>query len=133
LHAGGILAVVDNIVPGGFRTGKATRRLRETGRYVNAFDRLRDPSHVESLSRDQWLEFFYQNGLRVQHQETIEKQLDFDPWAKRMNVADEDKTRLELMLRQAPSQAQEYFKPQFSGDRIFFNLTELILIGIKEP
>jgi ubiquinone/menaquinone biosynthesis C-methylase UbiE len=133
LHDGGILAVVDNIVPGGFRTRKATTRLSEAGRFINAFDRLRDPSHVQSLSRDQWMEFFYQSGLRVHHQETIEKQLDFDRWAKRMNVADDDITRLKSMLRQAPSQVQEYFKPQFIGERILFNLTELILIGIKEP
>ncbi len=133
LRAGGILAVVDNIVPGGFRTRKETRRLSETGRFINAFDRLRDPSHVASLSRDQWLEIFYQSSLRVLHQETIEKQLDFDAWAKRMNVPDDDLTRLKLMLRQAPSQVQEYFKPRFIGERILFNLTELILIGIKEP
>ncbi|MGB3714735.1 MAG: methyltransferase domain-containing protein [Candidatus Promineifilaceae bacterium] len=133
LRAGGILAVVDNIVPGGFRKRKETRRLGETGRFINAFDRLRDPSHVLSLSIDQWLENFYQSSLRVLHRETIEKQLDLDVWAKRMNVADDDVIRLKLMMRQAPSQVQEYFKPQFIGERILFNLTELILIGIKEP
>jgi ubiquinone/menaquinone biosynthesis C-methylase UbiE len=132
LHDGGILAVVDNIVPGGFRTRKAEARLSETGRFINAFDRLRDPSHVQSFSRDQWLEFFYQSGLRVHHHETIEKQIDFDRWAKRMNVAEDDTTRLKSMLRQAPSQVREFYKPQFIGERILFNLTELILIGFKE-
>lgn len=132
LRAGGLLAVVDNIVPGSYRTRRESRRTSDIDRYINAFDRLRDPSHVKSLSRDEWLEVFYQSSLRILHQETIEKQLDLDTWAERMNVSQDDWTRLRVMLRQAPSQVTDYFKPRVIGEGILFNLTELILIGTKE-
>jgi ubiquinone/menaquinone biosynthesis C-methylase UbiE len=131
LNAGGILAVVDNIVPGGYRNRKEARRFNETGRYINAFDKLRDPSHVWCLTRDQWLEHFYQNDIRVIHQETNQKELELNAWASRMNVAAVDLTRLRVMLQQAPSQVREYFRPRFIGDEVFFSLTELILIGVK--
>ena len=58
LHAGGILAIVDNIVPGSHLRGKKAKRLRLAGEYVNTFEKLRDPSHGRCLSLDRWIERF---------------------------------------------------------------------------
>ena len=132
LQSGGLLAVIDNIVPGSVHSRKKTSRLEDVGRYLNAFEKLRDPSHARTLSQDEWFEAYYQNGVRIVHHETIEKQLDLDSWAQRMMVSDDNLTRLKSMVRQAPSRALDYLKPQYLGERILFNLTEIILIGIKE-
>lgn len=132
LRSGGLFAVVDNIVPGIFRSQKKASRLADAGRYLNAFEKLRDLSHVRTLSRDEWLETYYQNGTRIIHQETIEEQLDLDSWAQRMMVSADDLTRLKSMVYQAPREVLEYLKPEFVGERILFNLTEIIVIGIKE-
>ncbi len=133
LRPGGLLAVVDNIVPGGSRNVRGSKLRQDTGRYINAFDKLRDPGHVRTLSEEEWAETFYQNGFRIIHRETLEKQLDFESWARRMYVSDQDMVRLRAMLVQSPIPAKEYFKPTMTDGRLAFNLTELIIIGAWEP
>lgn len=132
LRQGGLLALVDNIVPGTFDRGSVAQRLRDAGRYVNTFERLRDPSHIKCLSQDEWLEQFYQGGLRVIHLETMEQTLDFDSWAARMRVSEDDLLHLRVMVRQAPSEVIDYLKPRFVGQKITFSLTEILIVGLVE-
>lgn len=135
LRPGGILAVVDNVVPGSHLRGKKADLQREAGRYVNAFEKLRDPSHNCCLSLDEWITAFTSAGCPVQHHEAALKAIDFDWWAARMQTTPEITTRLRAMLVQAPVPVLEFLTPQFSGDRITFHLTEAILIGSvsREP
>lgn len=44
LRPGGLLAVVDNIVPGSRLRGKKADRRRAAGEYINIFEKLRDPT-----------------------------------------------------------------------------------------
>ncbi|MGD8858033.1 MAG: class I SAM-dependent methyltransferase [Chloroflexota bacterium] len=132
LRPGGLLAVVDNIVPGSHRKGKKGRAAEEAGRYINAFEALRDPSHVRCLSLDGWQEQFYQAGLRIVHQELADKMLDFYDWMARMRVRPEDEIRLEAMLRQAPADVADFLRPEFSARRAYFRLVVAIFVGIKE-
>jgi ubiquinone/menaquinone biosynthesis C-methylase UbiE len=132
LRPGGLLAVVDNVVPGGRQRGKKGRLAEEAGRYINAFETLRDPSHVRCLSIDGWQRRFYEAGFRLQHQEVADKMLDFYDWTARMHVQAVDEIRLEAMLRQAPSEAAEFLRPEFAGGRIMFRLAVALLIGVKE-
>ncbi len=132
LRDGGSLALIDNVVPKTARKGKRAKWGGDVGRYLNAFERLRDPSHVRSLSRDEWSECFYLSGLRVVHMETIEKRMDFDEWGARMQVSEKDTTRLRAMLRQAPVEVSDYIKPQFAGNKASFALVETMMIGLKE-
>jgi len=125
----GLLAIVDNVVPGSQLHGKKAERLREAGAYINAFEKLRDPSHVRCLSLGEWFDVFRQAGITLAHQETAQKEMDFDPWADRMRVSAADRVRLKVLLRQAPAAATQFLTPRFAGDRITFYLTEAILIG----
>ncbi|MCB9433359.1 MAG: methyltransferase domain-containing protein [Ardenticatenaceae bacterium] len=130
LRSGGTLAVVDNVVPGSSKLhGKKGRLLREAGDYVNAFEKLRDSSHHRCLSLDEWEEGFRKAGFTLHHSETAFKAMTFGPWADRMQVSPENKTRLKAMLVQAPTAVSEFLTPQFSEDRITFRLTEAILVG----
>lgn len=126
LRPGGILAVVDNVVPGGRK-----KQDQATGRYINAFEKLRDPSHVRCLSLYEWRELFRQQGFTLRHEETAPKAMDFGDWVARMNVPAGDVTRLRVMLVQAPAGATQFLTPIFGGDRITFHLVEAILIGQK--
>lgn len=130
LRPGGILAIVDNIVPGaaGVRGRKARAAALLAGRYVNALEKLRDPSHHRCLSLDEWADGFRAAGFIVTVQETAYKTMEFDDWVERMQVGAADRLRLKVMLRQAPT-AVEFLTPQFSGDRITFRLAEAIIIG----
>lgn len=132
LRSGGVLAVVDNVVPS---TGSKKKKDREAyanaADFVNAFEKLRDPSHGECFSLHRWTELFKRVGFTDIRYETGRKRMEFAPWADRMNVAAADKIRLKAMLVQAPNIVKEFLTPEFDGDRIFFTLTEGIIIGRK--
>lgn len=129
LRPGGVLLLVDNVVPGSTRRGKAARLQREAGRYVNAFDRLRDPSHQQCLSLYAWREALYAAGFVVEHEEVSRKELDFGDWTARMHVAPDDVTRLRAMLLQAPNEVLEFLTPVLQGDTIKFYLSEALFVG----
>lgn len=132
LRPGGLLAVVDNVVPGSRRQDKKGRAAEEAGRYINAFETLRDPSHVRCLSLDGWQEQFYQAGFRIVHQEVADKMLDFYDWMARMRVRPADEIRLEAMLRQAPADVAEFLRPEFGARKALFRLEVAIFVGIRE-
>ena len=119
-------------MPGSRLRGKKGRRLREAGIYINAFEKLRDPSHHHCLSLDEWFETLQEAGFTLLHQETAVKRLDFDSWAARMQVSAANRLRLRAMLIQAPETVADFFAPQFLGDRVSFQLLEAIIIGKLE-
>lgn len=121
LAPGGLLAVSDNIAPAEPAAAK----------YLNALEKLRDPSHHWCWSAEDWGAFFYSAGLRTQHQEPFTKQIDFDEWAERVGVEGDDRLRLRVMLRQAPDEARDWLQPQVADGRLTFALTEMTLIGEK--
>ena len=129
LKPDGLLAVVDNIVPGTHRHGKKARLLNEAGAFVNAFEKLRDPSHGRCWSVSEWEHGFAKAGFAVQHQELLPKEMEFSSWAARMQVSPDDTIRLKAMLVQAPTAVSDFLTPQFSNDRITFRLIELLIVG----
>jgi ubiquinone/menaquinone biosynthesis C-methylase UbiE len=118
LKPGGVLAVVDNIVPEG-----------STGDYVNAFEKLRDPSHVRCWSLETWHNTFRQVGLRITHQETLAKRLDFQFWAQRHDPRMQ--AYLQAILWEAGPQAAAFLQPQLVDGGLSFRLVEGILTGQK--
>jgi len=132
LKPNGMLAIVDNVVPGSRLRGKKAKLQREAGKYVNAFEKLRDPSHGRALSLHEWLDAFREAKFTMLHHETATKRMEFAPWAERMGASPATITRLKAMLMQAPQQVADFLTPLFTGDRIEFLLTEAILIGRLE-
>jgi ubiquinone/menaquinone biosynthesis C-methylase UbiE len=129
LKPGGLLTMVDNIVPGTHLHGKKARLINEAGKYVNAFEKLRDPSHGRCWSVNEWEHGFRRAGFAVQHQELLAKEMEFSSWAARMQVSSADTIRLKAMLVQAPTPVADFLTPQMCNDRITFRLTELIIVG----
>ena len=129
LRPGGLLAVADNVVPGSHLRGKKGKQIREAGRYINAYEKLRDPSHNRCLSLTDWVDKFFFAGFELLHRETADMWLDFDDYVNRMRVSPENRIRLRAMLLQAPRRAAEFLTPQSTGDRIAFRFTEAIIVG----
>jgi len=117
LRPGGLLAVVDNVVPGNRLRGKRADRERQAGDYVNAFEKLRDPSHVRCLSFEAWTDALAAAGLVVTAAETLDKRLTFETWAARHTP--EMQTRLRAMLLQAPEAARAFLDPRVEGVTTF--------------
>jgi SAM-dependent methyltransferase len=129
LKPGGYLALLDNVVPGSPRRGKKADLQRQAGAYVNAFETLRDPSHVRCLSLDEWIDAYVSAGFTISHQETNTMSLDFDEWTARMQVSAPNRQRLRAMLLQAPDPVLTFLTPAVSGDKIEFHLHKAIIVG----
>ena len=116
LKPGGLLAVVDNIVPHGV-----------AGDYVNAFEKLRDPSHVRCLSMEEWQALFADASLDAEHAETLSKRVEFPTWAARHNA--NMQRYLLALLQQATGEAADYLQPHLNESPVTFRLWEGLLVG----
>ena len=129
LKPGGLLAVVDNVVPGSRLRGKKADRQRAAGEYVNTFEKLRDPSHVRCLSYEEWLDALVAAGLAVEAHETIDKRLTFETWAARHTP--EMQIRLRVLLLRAPDVAAEFLDPRTDTGLTTFRLREGLFVARK--
>jgi hypothetical protein len=118
LKPGGLLAIVDNVVPPG-----------PVGDYVNAFERFRDPSHLRAWTMEEWREALRQAGLKVTHEEQIYKQMEFKSWAARHDANMQNFLR--AMLSQMTPEVKAVMEPKGSGADLTFRLCEGLFIAKK--
>lgn len=118
LKPGGILAIVDNVVPEG-----------AAGDYVNAFEKFRDPSHGRCLSMDEWREAYAEAGLTLLQEDALDKEMPFEFWAKRHDAT--TVRYLRSMLSEVGGEAAAFLRPQFEKGKTTFYLREGIFIGQK--
>lgn len=121
LRPGGRLALVDNISPD---DADATA-------YINAFEKLRDPSHGWMHPLSELLAFCEQAGLHILHSERLLKPMQFHPWMERMGVTPADRDRLTDLLWSSQGAAREFLNPQGSGDETTFSLHEGVILATK--
>jgi ubiquinone/menaquinone biosynthesis C-methylase UbiE len=116
LKPGGLFALVDNVVPDG-----------SVGDYINAFERLRDPSHLRAWSLREWREAIAAAGLTLTHEEQIEKPMEFAPWAERHDAI--MRRLLAAMLTEAAPDVRAVLRPQGNGDALTFFLCEGLFVA----
>ncbi|GAB4576011.1 MAG: class I SAM-dependent methyltransferase [Anaerolineae bacterium] len=123
VRSGGLVAVVDQIMP----------KNRRAARYVNAFERLRDPSHAWAYSLPRWEGIFKAAGLAIVHSEEFTRRHRLAEWAARMHCSADVVTRLRAMLIQAPEQATAWLDPELlPGGGESFLIHHGLLIGRKQ-
>jgi ubiquinone/menaquinone biosynthesis C-methylase UbiE len=118
---GGLVALVDNVVPPD----------KQAGGYINHFEKMRDLSHNWCYPLVRLEAMFADSKIKVEHTETLRKEMEFEPWVERMGVDATTKGKLREWLMNAKDASREHLTPRLDGDRIFFSLTEGILIGRK--
>ena len=116
LKPGGMFALVDNVVPAG-----------PVGAYVNAFERLRDPSHLRAWTMDEWREALKKAGLVADHEEQIYKTMEFKSWAARYDVTMQ--ALLRAMLTEVTPEVRATLEPQETGTDLTFRLCEGLFIA----
>lgn len=122
LRSGGLLLVQDHALPGDW----------DAARYVDAFERLRDPSHNRGFSAAEWVAMFEDVGLHVEHTEEIVKTHSLLPWAQRQGCTAEDIQRLMAMVEQAPEPVLDWMQPRdFGTPEASFVNRHLIIAGRK--
>lgn len=98
LKPGGLLLLQDHVLPDD----------DEAARYLDDFERLRDPSHNRAYSAAEWRALFTGAGFEVEYSEEYIKRHDFDIWTKRQGNDVDTIARLVLMLREAPPVAKAW-------------------------
>lgn len=121
LRPGGRLVLVDNISPDD----------AEAAAYVNAFEKLRDPSHGQIHPLAALTGFCEMAGLSVQHSERLLKPMGFHPWMERMGVPPADRATLTAMLWGSRGPARDFLDPRGSGDETTFSLHEGVILAAK--
>jgi ubiquinone/menaquinone biosynthesis C-methylase UbiE len=116
LKPGALFALVDNIVPSG-----------SVGDYVNAFERLRDPSHLRAWTMDEWRDALDAARLPPAHEETLDKKMEFKSWAARYDAT--MKALLRAMLTQVTPGVAAFLKPQMEDGDFTFHLCEGLFIA----
>ncbi|MGQ0604507.1 MAG: class I SAM-dependent methyltransferase [Anaerolineales bacterium] len=123
LRPGGWLALIDNVTP---PDAKAAR-------HINAFEKLRDPSHAWEYAAVDWEAFCFAAGLTVTRVEHYQKPLEFEPWCERMSVPALTRLQLRVMLWHAPAVARAALNPHFAGNALTesasFELGEVLLLA----
>lgn len=120
VRPGGLVGVVDQLAPPD----------PQTARYVNAFERLRDPSHVWAYNRAEWRGFFSAAGLEVVHYEEFDKEQALVAWAELMGCDGPTITRLRALLAQAPQPAAAWLRPQSPASAdARFSIRQFLLVG----
>jgi ubiquinone/menaquinone biosynthesis C-methylase UbiE len=112
----GVFALVDNVVLPG-----------SVGDYINAFERLRDPSHLRAWTMQEWRDALKAAHLTAVHEEQIYKTMEFKSWAARYDET--MKALLRAMLTQVTPDVKAALEPKGAGDDFTFRLTEGLFIA----
>lgn len=98
LKQGGLLLLQDQLLPDD----------QGAARFVDDFERLRDPSHHRAFNRAEWHAMFAAAGIVVEHSEEYVKRHDFLDWAKRQGNDEETIAELIRMLRETSPIARDW-------------------------
>jgi ubiquinone/menaquinone biosynthesis C-methylase UbiE len=131
LRPGGVFGLVDNISPDASIMAGDVRALAAAANDYNAFEKLRDPSHVRCLTVTEWRDLVARAGLKERHMELLDKPMVFGPWADQQNVGDAAKRELMSMLRNGPDALRAFARPQENNGDLDFVLTEAVIIAVK--
>ena len=128
---GGLLLIIDNLIPGTRLRGKKARQIREAGSYINAWTRLWCPDHQRYLDLETWQQYLVDNSWTLLSWLTHRVAIDFDTWCARQPLDALDRIRLRAMLVQAPEKVSGFLTPLDTGDRMSFYLTEGFILAAK--
>jgi len=124
LKKGGLLLVQDHVLP----------EDEAAARYIDNFERLRDPSHNRAFSHSEWQSMFEQAGLEVTHKQEITKHHKLLPWAERQGCSLEVIERLTQILIDASPKAADWLQIGDIGTNIASFVNHHVLIaGRKNP
>jgi ubiquinone/menaquinone biosynthesis C-methylase UbiE len=116
LKPSGLLALVDNVVPEG-----------SVGDYINAFERLRDPSHRRAWTMAEWRAALPQHGFAIAQEEQLTKIMEFSSWAARYDAI--MRAMLRAMLIQTTPAVNAVLAPEERDGDMIFRLCEGLFIA----
>ncbi|MBC6957557.1 MAG: methyltransferase domain-containing protein [Anaerolineae bacterium] len=105
LRPGGRLVMQDQVTP----------EMDAAARYLDSFERLRDPSHHRVYSELEWRGLYLDVGLTVDHVELARHRTSLVTWAERQDCTPEVIEHLHVMMAQAPDAVRAWVHPEAAG------------------
>ncbi|CAA9552347.1 MAG: SAM-dependent methyltransferase YafE (UbiE paralog) [uncultured Thermomicrobiales bacterium] len=107
LRSGGRFGLIDTTVPAG-----------PIGTWHNAFETVRDPSHVRSLTDEEWTGSLIAAGFQIRAIEHYQKRHEFADWTERSGMTAEARDALAAHMLGASAEILEAFQVERDGDRL---------------
>ena len=82
---------------------------------VDAFERLRDPSHHQGYSSEGWSELIERTGLAIERSELFAKVHDFAEWTDRQDCDEGCIAELRQLMADAPEGMRRWMTPEPTG------------------
>lgn len=122
IRPGGRLVIHDHMQP-------EDQRALE---YLEAFERLRDPSHGRAFSHAEWVGLMLDADFEVEHTEKLARHDKLIPWAERQGNPPDVIEKLQVMLAQAPPAVAEWISPvNVNSPDAGFDHVYMLIAGIK--
>jgi ubiquinone/menaquinone biosynthesis C-methylase UbiE len=101
--------------------------------FDNTVEKWRDPSHGRSCNTEEWLAFFRQAGLTIEHMEYFRKIHYYDDWTARSGIVADEKARLARFILESDARIRSYFEvaQRFDGQLDSFTNDFILLKGRK--
>ncbi|WP_068462972.1 class I SAM-dependent methyltransferase [Hyphomicrobium sulfonivorans] len=133
LKPGGVLAIADNVGPDALLLpDRSAEQIAEMAEIYNAYEKLRDPSHVRCFGLNEWLSVLTETGFDQPRFEVLDQDIVFEPWIKRMRCDVDTVDELETMLEN--NLLIDFLRPRTENDERLFTLQEAIIVARKpEP
>jgi len=104
----------------------------ERAAYHNHFERLRDPSHAESLPFSRFMSLFTSAGLEVEAISSSSLPQDAEEWLMRVPASDADRAEARAMIERDAREDLSGTRPFFDADgRLKFHQRTAIFVGRK--
>lgn len=100
LEPGGLFAFEDNIAP----------QDDDLDEFLNAVERLRDPSHVRSHRQSEWSKWVSDAGLDIEETMVLTKTIDYRDWVAQLDAPEDNRRELERLFSDPPDGATELFE-----------------------
>jgi SAM-dependent methyltransferase len=120
LAPGGMFLLSDAIAP--------EDPARDT--FINAFEVLRDPSHVRDHRISEWQAMFRAAGLAASCLGRFDIHQEFEPWVARIGTAPDAVIGLRALCDAAPDEVRGHFAIRAFGDYAF-RLDSAVLRGVR--
>jgi len=104
-ESGGTLLVQDHLLPDD----------RAAARYIDAWERLRDPSHHRAFTVDEWTGMLLDAGLQHVRVERVTKQHEFLSWTQRQSCSPAVVQELIEQILSAPEAVTAWMQPHAFG------------------
>jgi ubiquinone/menaquinone biosynthesis C-methylase UbiE len=123
LRPGGIFLLEDSVAP----------NAPDDAAFLNRVEKLRDPTHVRTLTRIEWLGCITEAGLQVEEDQTHAKTHSFRSWVDRANVTSEARSQLESLFRGAPPSTRESLRVVVDGSTVVCYSDQKLLVKARKP